>query len=904
MLFLGSKKYNDTEAFSQQLALFGGEHNAYTSAEDTVYFNEIDNDGVEKGLDIFAQFFISPSFNSEMVDKEIHAVDSEHKKNMPETQRRLWHLLRSRANPESPVHLFSTGNLHTLKLKPESEGKSLVEALKTFHRQNYCPSRLHLVLVSKNSTTELLDLAHRHFDDLPEDDTCAPRPTYTDRPLYSQALGNLGRRFTVGSAGSPEMWVVLPMPPLKREYKKLAEAYVWNALGHYGAGSLKSKLKREDLSHSYSFYAENTVAGSVLFVTFRLTQKGAQSTDTILEYFFAYLNAVRKAGVNPQLLANIRQMRQVEFDYQEKKPSEFDFVSSLAGSLPSYAPEDALTGGVLIDEPDEDLIRKVLAAMVPGNMNIALVSPAFNESQAAHREPYYDFGYDEEALDPALLSRLEGSTGLGLAPPPDLQYVPKALQLTEEGAEGAPERLLQKGRVELWWLGMGEVKLPKAIVSLKLGFPPSAISRVEDAVLAALHVRLVNAALEEPSDALQTCGLSYAIDTHRDGLGITFSGFDEHLQELMAMVLPKVREPGSLQADFQMARRQLLLDVSDVTRQQPYSHAMEAFEVVTIQNRFSREELRMASANEELVNPGAHRKFLAEVLSKAQVSLLFTGNIDKARTLQMTELIERGLGITRDQSEVEHEGHPLVVDPREELEVRVPNPIAGDPNSATLAVYQFGVPTIADRVHLSMLGDIINRPIFEVLRTRHQLGYVVFGYVTQHASILEVRVLVQGFREPPDTVDMLIEGAVQNLTAHIANISAEEFATRKSTLRTSLTHKASTLSQVAGRYWSHIWDKTYCFQKVDLQLKYLDGKEFNSPAPLLEAWKKAVAPAEGQRKRIVVKLFGSKDGHPVAPLQNHTSGPVNAKVITLVDSVSVGKQLKDEQYWPHDYICK
>ena len=34
MLLLGSKKYPDTEAFSNQFALHDGNHNAYTSAED------------------------------------------------------------------------------------------------------------------------------------------------------------------------------------------------------------------------------------------------------------------------------------------------------------------------------------------------------------------------------------------------------------------------------------------------------------------------------------------------------------------------------------------------------------------------------------------------------------------------------------------------------------------------------------------------------------------------------------------------------------------------------------------------------------------------------------------------------------------------------------------------------
>ena len=34
-----------------------------------------------------------------------------------------------KANPESPVSKFATGDLETLKTKPESEGKSLVKAL-------------------------------------------------------------------------------------------------------------------------------------------------------------------------------------------------------------------------------------------------------------------------------------------------------------------------------------------------------------------------------------------------------------------------------------------------------------------------------------------------------------------------------------------------------------------------------------------------------------------------------------------------------------------------------------------------------------------------------------------------------------------------------------------------------
>jgi len=903
MLFLGSAKYPDKEAFSKQLALFGGTHNAYTSSEETVYFNEIGNEGFEKGLDIFAQFFISPSFDESMVDKEIHAVDSEHKKNQPDTQRRLWHLLRSRANPKNPMHQFATGDLQTLKLQPEKEGKSLVKALREFHTKNYCAGRLHLVLISNKTTSDLLEVAHRHFDDLPasSESSCPSRPVYSKDTPYSKSQGNLGRSFTVGTHGAPELWIVLPMPSLKQRYKELSEAYVWNALAHYGPGSLKALLMKEDLSQQYSYFAENSVAGSVMFITFSLTAKGAKNTDRVLEYFFTYVNSLKKKGVDSKLLNSMQTLRAVEFDYQEKRPSEFDFVRRVASSLPNYAPEDLLTGGVLMDKPNVEHIKEVLSAISADNMNVALVSPSFNESSSKYHEHYYDFGYDEQAIDPALISRMEASSGYGLAPPPNLQYVPTNVTLINEGISGdEPEQLLKKGRVEMWWLGLGEVRLPKAIITMKVGFAPEIVKKAEDSVLSSMHVRLVQQALEESTDALQTCGLSYSVTAQNDGLSISFQGFDEHIVELIKMVLPSVRSLKVTEALFEMTRRQLLVDLADMTKLQPYQHALEAFEVVTVKGRYSRKEMQHVVQDAKLVNMAAHQKFLDTLFAEAQLTMLFAGNIERSRALRITTVVEKALDITRDQKELTHDGYLQVVDPKEEVEVRVSNPIVNDPNSATLAVYQFGVPSIADRVHLAMLGEVIDRPVFEVLRTEHQLGYVVFGYVAPHTSIVEVRVLVQGFREQPDHVEELIESTVQNLTGRIANMGQEEFNTRKSALRTSLTKKAATMSQFAGRYWAQIWDETYCFQKRSLQLAHVDSAEFNSPAPLLEAWKKSVSPSS-TRKKVVVKLFGTAPGQAPVELNRQKTG---AKVITLVDSESIGEQMQDEKYWPNKFVCK
>jgi len=903
MLFLGSAKYPDKEEFSKQLALFGGDHNAYTASEQTVYYNEVGNDGFKRGLDIFAQFFIAPSFDEDMVDKEIHAVDSEHKKNQPDTQRRLWHLLRSKANPENPMHQFSTGDLNTLKTQPEKDGKSLVDALKVFHSASYCARRLHLVLVANRTSEDLLQLAHDSFDEVPTAtaENCPPRAKYFDKVAYSKSLGNLGRRYTLTTHGVPEMWVMFPMPPLRDKYKARAEAYLWNALGHFGPGSLKSLLLREDLSQSYSFSSDTSVAGTVVFVTFSLTEKGSRNTEEILRHFFAYFNAVRKAGVNQKLLTEMQQLQQIEFDYQEKTSSEFAFVSSVAGSTTTYPPEDLLTGGFLIDSPDPELIETIIGKISPDNMNVAIVSPTFNDTQATHHEQYYDFGYEDVELDAALVARLREASGDSLAPPPELKYVPHNLELIESSGVDKPVDLLKKGRVEAWWLGLGDLPLPKAIIQLKIGFTPEIISSVEDSILAGMHTRIVQQVLEEPVDSLQMCGLSYSVSTQKDGVGVDFRGFDEHILELIKLVLPMVRRPEYSTSDFEMARRQLVLDLGDVTRSQPYQHALEAFEIVTVKGNYARNELLRTANDAELVNPATHSRFLNNVFESAKLSLLFTGNIDQDRSDSIVREIEALLQITREQASVSHTGALTVVKPKEEVEVRIANPIAQDRNSATLVTYQFGVPTVADRVRLAMLGEIIERPVFETLRTEHQLGYVVFGYVAPHHSIVEVRVLVQGFREDPDSVEHLIEGTVANLTSFISSMEQEEFETRKRSFRDALAKKHQTMAQFAGRFWGQIWDHTYCFAKREMELEYLDSGHLDTPAPLAEAWRSVVA---GRPRKVVVKLFGATSaGSPSSSLLTGAEVP-GVKTITLVDSVSVGEELHGEEQWPHEFICK
>ena len=71
MLFLGTSKYPDENAYSAYLSAHGGSSNAYTSSEETNYYFDVQHQHLAGALDRFAQFFIAPLFTETATQREL-----------------------------------------------------------------------------------------------------------------------------------------------------------------------------------------------------------------------------------------------------------------------------------------------------------------------------------------------------------------------------------------------------------------------------------------------------------------------------------------------------------------------------------------------------------------------------------------------------------------------------------------------------------------------------------------------------------------------------------------------------------------------------------------------------------------------------------------------------------------
>jgi insulysin len=860
LLFLGTKKYPDEASFDTFMSEHDGSNNAFTEQERTVFFNEVAHDGFEEGMDRFAQFFIAPLFKQDMVGRELNAVNSEHEKNKPDQNRRLWEVLRGTARKDSVMSRFYTGTVESL----HHGDAGVVAALRKYHDANYCGTRMSLVMVSNRSTAVQLKSAREHFAAVPRGKCEAP----TDfggrgmpAPFDHQHTGQLIR---MGTDSTPTLWMMFPLSPTVSFYKESPTQYLDYVLGYAGPHSLRSRLKRGGWITDLNLQVDESSAGTLVFIMYELTPKGVEEFDQISGSTLAFLRLLKEEhdGEVPAVYESIQQMSRVSFDYVEAPDSVMDAVSDLASSMAQYPPEDVLTGSNgQIDRTSPGLVRGLLKALAdPRNMNLALATPGFNASSATRFEKYYDIHFAQERIPEAWMERwaAEVPAKEGLAAPPPMRYAPTALAVINASAGATPVPLQvfsetsgDKGApLELWWKGRGEFALPKAQLRLKLSLPKEREADAQQEAFRRLHAELVGLVLEEATDDLKNCGMEFNVLAAGDGYHFSLDGYDQHLDQLLVQVLQGFMDPQFEPADFANAHRKVVNELSDVTRSMPYELALDALSALTTDDVTAREEVLAALQNLDERTLRDHLAAFRQGGVRAQ--LLVAGNVDKEAATHMAAKAAKALegggrGLIR--KEDAQKTHVRVAP--EGVEVRIKNPIPEDRNHATINSYQYGVPDIAERVNLLLLGKMISNPVYDTLRTKKQLGYVVFGFMTEQVSVLELKVLVQGEKELPDAVDDDIEGVLAEFGAHLKNMSAPEFSRWKASLRSSLHHKDQNMGQEADRYWSQIANDGHCFNRKELELAYLETLE--SPHEVLRSfetiWQKM--------RKVSMKMFGA-----------------------------------------------
>ena len=835
MLFLGTRKYPDITDFAGYLGRNGGYNNAYTSTDRTNFHFEIRHEAFEGALDRFAQFFIDPLFDPRFTEREMNAVASEHQKNLESDGWRQHFLSTVMYRADHPAHKFGTGSRATL------QGTTREELL-DFYRRHYSANRMTLALTGRASLDQLEQWARTHFAAVPNHQLPPLRyaETYFDRNpalrmLRMEPLKDLRL-----------LHLEFPLPALRQQWPHKSAELLAYVLGHEGPGSLLASLKAEGLAASLGASAQPATAdfGS-LELQIGLTPEGLARVPRVLQQVFAMIRLLREQGLPAHVFAERQAMARLDERFRDKGEGA-NRALTLANLLMDHPLEVAERVPFLWLREDRAAQRALLDRLTPDNLLVTLVA----KGQPTDRtEPVYGTRYsvleDGGAAYTALLSP---PVVAALRPPPPNGFVPqRTSQLPVQ-----PARLVDEPALTMYYAQDTEFQRPLAAHLLRLRLPRSMAS-LRTAVLLHFYEACVRESLNEITYTAGDAGLNFRVAASLDGVLIAAEGYDDTVGRLLDTAAGHLVD---LRIDEQRfsALKDLLL------RQLAAAPLADAYLTVAETRRAAVREFHYL-ASEQLplareVTLEQVRRFARELVARGKLEALSYGNVG-ADAAQYA--VRRVAAVLKTQPVADAEllrPHRLVQRAGDSLRTSEPLQVN---NSAFRREYVLGGDTPEMRAATLVLGAFLSDPFYAELRTRQQLGYIVYGSAADDERQQFAYFIVQSGEVPPDEIERRVDAYLAGEPARLAGVSPEAWQALVGGARAKLEEQDKSIAERAMRLFTLAYERNADWDRRAATLQALQQL---TPARAAEILRQAFAP---ETRRMRTFLGFAREHRPASP---------------------------------------
>lgn len=814
MLFLGTEKYPSESTYHAFLKEHAGMSNAYTGHEETNYFFSVAKEELEQALDIFAQFFISPLFNESCVAREMRAVDSEHAKNLKSDNWRVHQLLCSLANPTHPFNHFATGSLSTL------QQPGIRQKLIQLYRENYSAERMAMVLVGKEETATLMKWCTERLSLVPNYPQKQPILSL-NLPYLPHQMATLTK--VVSVMDRKEIEIYWQLPGIHRLYESKPHLYLSHLLGHEGSNSLLSFLKAEGLALDLSVSADSySYRDYCLFaLSIDATRKGMADYEAILEALFAYLAMLREKGVVEWVFREIQQIAEAKYRFQSRS-NPMNYASKLASSLQKYPAQDLLPALYLVPHYRPDLIRKLLNLLNPLNMKVFLISNTY-KAECQNREQWYGTENSTVSLSEELKKRLFrpncSHSTLKLDLPLANCFVPTVFEVLPPGSESVPV-LVHKSDLALIYHKQSDIfckDTVMAFVQLICG-DEEYYNSPKGYICGVMWRKLCMERSREISYLAHQAGLKLSISNTALGLAVSVTGFSQHFASFLLAIFSQIANMRVTSTDFQFLQNSLLdtrISLENRFLSQPYEQALAASADLQSANlHYSAEELLKAVREVGVEDVG---RFAEVWLREVSSEWLVVGNINAQKATEMglncVNMLRTNRG-TKAFNRVPKE-LPIHIPPNSPL---ILENLLSDPsnqNNCNLSIWQLGPETPSSLSALFIIDSLLKEPCFSTLRTKKQLGYIVFSGARNRRHMVSFNILVQSHVAAPMAISSHITEFIETMRPIIAEMTTEMFEKHQKSVYAAVKKADVSLEEEFGRYMSEMVVREYQFNRKE-----------------------------------------------------------------------------------------
>lgn len=850
LLFMGTAKYPKENEYNEFLSAHGGHSNAYTSSDDTNYYFEVGPEHLEKALDIFAQFFIEPLFSESCKDREVRAVDSENKKNLQNDLWRLHQLDRSLSNPKHPISKFSTGNLETLEENPNSQNINVRDRLIQFYKEHYSANLMKVVVIGRESLDQLQEWVTEKFSAVPN--TNKSKPFYDASPYAPENINVLIKAKPVKDI--KRLSLRFPIPDLLDYYEIKPAQYLSHCIGHEGPGSLLHYFKEKGLASELSAGAMRISKGHEFYIIdIDLNPEGVEKYDQVLLNVFEYLKLLNSNKIEEWLYKELETMARVNFWYKSKTDASRT-TSHLASQMQRPIPREQILSSSLIRDFDPEAIGKIIACLNPDNFRATLVAQSLEGLDKT--EKWYGTEYSIQKFDDEFVKKLHNvGQNPDLYLPAKNEFIPENLNvdvLKVESPLKQPILLKNTKQLKVWYKKDDTFWTPKARVKVLIK-SPSTYNSPASFAKTVLLLNLLDDEILKFSYAAEIAGLTGSVSSFKEGIVINASGYNDKLHVLLEDILKTIKSIEIKEANFNIWKERTIRSYRNHSFGVPYSQSNSHFTYLLNETTWTLEEKETALAGVTFEDLVEHSK---KFLQYGRIEVGAFGNLSKKDALQIADSTIEIL-------------KPLPLSPSEDVALRsyfLPESALynytiklkdeNNINSCIEYFIQCGLSTEKRTGPvLELFAAIVHEPIFNQLRTKEQLGYVVFSGIRPTRTTQGFRILIQSEK----TTDYLAKRVNYFLSNKVSNIikslSSEEFEKFKASLIAKKLEKHQNLSEESEHYFGQISSGFYDFLGYERDVEVLRDVKVEE---VLEFFEKHIAPASTTRSAVVVNLVSQK----------------------------------------------
>jgi insulysin len=835
MLFLGTEKYPSVDEFDEYLQRNGGSNNAYTARDRTNFHLEIPPEAFEGALDRFAQFFIAPKFTPEFNEREVNAVNSEFQKNLENDEWREFALRNSAYRPGHPARQFGSGNAETLKGTTRDE-------LLAFHRRYYSANRMTLALTGPASLDRLEAWARSYFAPVPDHQRAELRypsdylpPKAALRVLRMEPVKDL-RRMTLS----------FPLPDLRAQAGNKPAELIGFVLGNEGAGSLLAALKAEGLATGLSAGAEAETPDYGSFdLSISLTPQGLTQYERVLSMVFASIDQLRRNGV-PSYVFNERQTMAALDERFRDKGEGAGLAAALANQLMDYPIEIAERVPYLWLREDAAAVNKVLALLRPENLLVTLVAKGLPTDKV---EPYFGARYSYvEDTGPAWSALAQAPAVAAIRPPSPNPYVPAQTRVLPI----EPTRLIDEPALSLYYAQDTEFQRPMLAHVLRLRLP-RAMASLRNATLLRFYGACIKEALNETTYAAAEAGLRFGLDASLEGVQLSVDGYDASAGRLLDEVLAGLRDCPLSAERYAALKDRLLRELSAFDRVDAYQTLQESRRRVVREFHYRPDEMLPVARELTLAQVQA---FARTLYARGKIEALSYGNLGAADAVAAARKVAATLRPAPIPASQLLRRRLLAMQPGQT--VRISETLQVN-NSAFRRELLLGTDTPEMRAATLALAAFVGPLVYTELRTKQQLGYIVFGGAGDESYTQFAYFIVQSGDYGADELESRADPVIRALPAQLEALPDAEWQTIVAGVRAKLLEKDKSISERAGRLFELAYERKADWTRQAATLAALGSLTKQRTAAILAS---ALAPKSARTRTF---LGFSRDHKPKAP---------------------------------------